>query len=144
MEITYRNLRPEDYDNLIEVWKASGLPVRPDGRDSREKIREHMKKQPDFFIGAFEHRRLVGAVIATCDLRKGWINRLAVIPDYQKRGIASELLRIAEERLINSGLEIISCLIMDDNSQSIKFFESRGYSSSPDVMYFRKVLRQEA
>lgn len=144
MGIAYRNLSPEDYESLIEIWKASGLPARTDGRDSREKITEHMKKQPDFFIGAFDHGKLVGAVIATSDLRKGWINRLAVIPDCQRHGIASELLKIAEERLINAGLEIISCLIMDDNSQSIKFFESRGYSNSPDVLYFRKVLRREA
>ncbi|HDS01746.1 MAG TPA: hypothetical protein ENO07_06975, partial [candidate division Zixibacteria bacterium] len=60
MEITYRNLRPEDYDSLIQVWKASGLPVRLTGRDSREKITEHMKEQPDFFTGAFDRGRLIG------------------------------------------------------------------------------------
>ena len=143
MEIAYRNLKPEDYDSLIELWEFSGLPARRKGRDSRENIAEHLKKEPDFFIGAFNEDRLVGAVIATSDLRKGWINRLAVHPKYRRHGIASNLLKISEEHLIKSGVEIISCLVMDDNQPSIDFFRSKGYDSMREVLYFRKVLHPE-
>ncbi|MBD3217103.1 MAG: GNAT family N-acetyltransferase [candidate division Zixibacteria bacterium] len=143
MEIVYRNLKPEDYDSLIELWEISGLPLRRKGRDSRENMIEYMKREPDFLIGAFDENKLVGVVIATSDLRKGWINRLAVHPKYRRHGIASELLKISEERLIKSGVEIISCLIMDDNQPSICFFQSEGYSSMREVLYFRKVLHPE-
>jgi ribosomal protein S18 acetylase RimI-like enzyme len=143
MEIAYRNLKPEDYESLIELWEISGLPARTKGRDSRENITKHMKKEPDFLIGAFIGNRLAGVVIATTDLRKGWINRLAVHPEYRRHGIASRLLKISEERLIKSGVEIVSCLIMDDNQPSIDFFESEGYSSMREVLYFRKVLHPE-
>ncbi len=143
MEIAYRNLKPEDYDSLIVLWEFSGLPARRKGRDSRENMIEHIKKEPDFFIGAFNEDRLVGAVIATSDLRKGWINRLAVHPKYRRHGVASKLLKISEKRLIKSGVEIISCLVMDDNQPSIDFFQSEGYRSMSEVLYFRKVLHPE-
>jgi hypothetical protein len=38
-----------------------------------------MKENPDFFIGAFENGKLIGAVTANSDGQKGWINRLALI-----------------------------------------------------------------
>ena len=143
MAISYRNLNPGDYDNIIDVWEVSGLPARLKGRDSRENIAAHMKKQPHSFIGAFDGESLIGVVIATDDGRKGWINRLAVIPEYRGYGIARKLIRISEERLFNSGIGIISCLIMDDNSPSIGLFESEDYSSMREVLYFRKVLNED-
>lgn len=143
MDISYRTLRSEDYDSMISIWKTSGLPTRPTGRESFEKIRIEMQKNPAFFIGAFHKGRLVGLVIASSDNRKGWINRLAVIPEYRGKGIARELIRKSEDALYASGIEILACLILDDNKESIGLFESEGYSHWPNVLYFRKTLRED-
>ncbi len=143
MNILYRTLLPDDYENMIEVWNASGLPTRPKGRESLEKIRIEMQKNPGFFIGAFDRDRLIGLVVASSDIRKGWINRLAVIPEYRGKGIARELIRKSEDALYASGVEILACLILDDNNASIRLFESEGYSHWPNVLYFRKTLRED-
>lgn len=143
MQIKYRELKIDDYDRMMEVWTKSGLPIRPAGRDSREKIAVEMQRNPDFFIGAFDDDDLIGLVVASSDGRKGWINRLAVIPEYRGKGLGRELIRRSEQVLYRSGVEILACLIMDDNTPSIGLFESEGYSHWSNVYYFRKVLRED-
>lgn len=128
---------------MVEVWNASGLLIRSTGRDSFEKIRIEMQKNPEYFIGAFDNERLIGLVVASSDNRKGWINRLAVIPEYRGLGIARELIGKSEDALYKSGIEILACLVMDDNTASIRLFESEGYSYWPNVLYFRKTLRED-
>ena len=56
-------------------------------------------------------KEIIGSVLATPDTRKGWINRLAVVPEYRRKGIASSLVIKAEQWLENKGIEIVACLI---------------------------------
>jgi predicted GNAT family acetyltransferase len=79
-----RKLTIEDYDNLIRVWADAGLPYRPFGRDRKDRIEKQMQRPDTAFIGLFEEGRLVAAGLATFDGRKGWINRVAVDPDYRR------------------------------------------------------------
>ena len=83
-----RSLVISDYDQIVALWKRSGLPFKPSGRDRKGAVQAQMVANPDFFLGAYEDDRLVGVVVATSDGRKGWINRLAVDPDFRGRGVA--------------------------------------------------------
>lgn len=79
-----RNLAKNDYDAMIQLWLRADLPIRIKGRDSKSAIESQMRSSPDFFIGAFEKSGLVGIVVVSSDGRKGWLNRLAVNPDYRR------------------------------------------------------------
>ncbi len=133
-----RRLSINDYWELIRLWSKAGLPFKPKGRDSYESIAEQMEANPDFFIGAFENERLVGAVIASCDTRKGWINRLAVDPDFRHRGVAKTLIAEAEKALRRRGIRIFCALIEDSNSASKELFRKCGYIEHHDIIYFSK------
>jgi GNAT superfamily N-acetyltransferase len=87
---------------------------------------------------AREGGRVVGTVLATHDGRKGWINRLAVDATLRKRGIGARLVRAAEAWLDAEGLDILACLIEDDNAVSMAVFETLGYSKHPEIIYFAK------
>jgi ribosomal protein S18 acetylase RimI-like enzyme len=136
MEI--RRLQVEDYPRLVELWSKAGLPFKPKGRDSPQAIAKQMKENPDFFIGAFENGKLIGAVIASSDGRKGWINRLAVDPEYRRRGIAKALIAEAEKALRQKGLKIFCALIEDSNKASKELFRKCGYVEHRDIIYFSK------
>jgi ribosomal protein S18 acetylase RimI-like enzyme len=136
MEI--RRLQVEDYPRLVELWSKAGLPFKPKGRDSPQAIAKQMKENPDFFIGAFENGKLIGAVIASSDGRKGWINRLAVDPEYRRRGIAKALITEAEKALRQKGLKIFCALIEDSNKASKELFRKCGYVEHRDIIYFSK------
>jgi len=90
------------------------------------------------YLGAFDGHRLVGAVLGTHDTRKGWINRLAVHPDYRRRGIARRLVRFAERELRKQGLEMFAALIEPRNAASEAVFRHLGY----DVILIRYARRK--
>ena len=133
-----RDLRPEDYDRLVALWGAAGLPYRPHGRDRRDRIAREMEGDGSVFLAAEESGELIGAVLGTHDGRNGWINRLAVHPKHRNRGIGAALVGSVEERLSDRGIEIVTCLIEDWNEDSMTFFERIGYVPHADVIYYSK------
>lgn len=133
-----RELTLDDYDRLVEIWTKAGLSHRPQGRDANEHFRTEISRETAVFLGAEVDDMLVGVLLGTHDGRKGWINRLAVLPGYRNRGIGSALVTEVEQRLNVLGIKIVTCLIEDGNDASGNFFESIGYVRHPDITYFSK------
>jgi ribosomal protein S18 acetylase RimI-like enzyme len=138
MEYESRKLTPDDYDKLLDLWSKCGLPYRPRGRDSRSNISREIAKSETAFIGMFDNARLIGFVLATSDGRKGWINRLAVDPEYQRRGLGCKLIEEGEKFLNGLGLKVIAALIEGDNKPSFATFKKAGYSHYEDIVYYSK------
>jgi ribosomal protein S18 acetylase RimI-like enzyme len=136
MEI--RKLTINNYEEIIKLWTRASLPYKQKGRDRKEAIAAEMKANPEFFLGAFEDNRLVGMVIISCDMRKGWLNRLAVDPDYRHCGIAKALIDESEKILRKHGIRIFCALIEDYNTASKKLFNECGYVKHRDIIYFSK------
>jgi N-acetylglutamate synthase len=137
-DVTIRRLVSADHDALLRVWAVAGLPYKPFGRDSRENLSIEMDRTETGFLGAFVDDRLVGVVLATWDGRKGWINRLAIDPDFRSHGIGERLIREAEAFLESLGAAIIACLIEEHNLPSMSLFQKTGYIYHPEVYYFSK------
>ncbi|UCG00865.1 MAG: GNAT family N-acetyltransferase [Candidatus Heimdallarchaeota archaeon] len=135
----------KDYPKIQALWEMVGLSCRPDGRDHPDRIRLQIKRKNIFFLGKLYEDDLLGVIMVSHDGRKGWINRLAVHPDHRQKGIAQELLEVAENQLFqNEGIEVCSALIFDDNNASISLFEKVGYELWDDVRYYSKRKRLEA
>ena len=133
-----------DYEALIGLWKAAGLEHRPEGRDSRASIAKDLLNQSTFFILAREDGELIGSVICTDDGRKGWINRLAVLPSHQRRGIATRLVEAAEEHFRTSGVNVYSIIVYRDNASSLALFHSLGYEDHEETIYLSKKMDPKA
>ncbi len=133
-----RKLTPDDIPALLELWRLAGLPHEPRGRDSPESLLREMELNSDGFLGAFHGKTLVGALIASYDGRRGWINRLAVRPEYRRRGIAKALIREAESMLVGKGARVVSALVYSRNEPSLALFSSLGYEVRVDILYLRK------
>lgn len=133
-----RALVDSDLEQVPHVWMEAGLPYRPKGRDAPEGLRSQLKRDPDLFLGAFEEARMVGVAIATDDGRKGWINRLAVIPSHRRMGVGEALVRACEEALRKRGRGVFSILIEGENAASESLFLKAGYRSEHDIRYYAK------
>jgi ribosomal protein S18 acetylase RimI-like enzyme len=133
-----REMRPDDYQGLVELWGQARLKYHPSGRDSKERITKELESPMALFLVAEAEGRLVGSLLGTTDGRKGWINRLAVHPDWRRRGLAFALLREMERRFDQRGILVFCALIQDDNSSSSIFFRAAGYEEDPTVVYYSK------
>jgi ribosomal protein S18 acetylase RimI-like enzyme len=138
MSADVRRMRPEDYAAVADIWIRSGLPFQPRGRDSEERIREQLERDSSIFLVAEERGKVIGAVLVTHDLRKGWLNRLAVSPEAQGRGTAKELVRRAEQELSAIGVKVFAVQIHEHNERSRKLFAELGYQEHTDIVYCSK------
>jgi ribosomal protein S18 acetylase RimI-like enzyme len=135
-----RELGLDDLDRLLALWQRAGLhSLKLQGRDSRDALARQLASGVQTILGMESDGKLVGAVIATHDGRKGWINRLAVDPDYRRRGYAGTLIEAAERVLREQGLRVIAALVESDNRASLALFRRLGYvDAGGDVHYLSK------
>ncbi|RPI72161.1 MAG: GNAT family N-acetyltransferase, partial [Desulfobacteraceae bacterium] len=121
-------LNANDYPRIVALWQAAGLHIRPKGRDSREAFERQLESGIQKVIG-IETRQgdLIGVVLVTHDSRKGLINRLAVHPDWRRRGLAKNLITAAEDLLHEQGIDVTAVLIEPENPASLKLFQETGY-----------------
>jgi len=138
MALRIRPLREGELLAMTRVWELAGLPYRPTGRDGLERLQEQRNASPDLFIGAFMNGTLVGVAIASDDGRKGWINRLAVLPEARRHGIGTAIVEECERVLRARGRGVFSILIEGKNQTSEDLFLRMGYKLEDDIKYYAK------
>lgn len=123
------------------MFRVSGLDPRLRGRDRRNAMASQLRSRRNVYLGAFDGDRLIGAVLGTHDTRKGWINRLAVLPAYRRSGIATRQVRLAERELRKQGMKMFAALIEPGNRASEAVFRALGYEILP-MRYARRKLHR--
>ena len=141
--ISIRIFEISDYEILIDLWTKAGLPYKPKGRDSKESMRKELEKACATILIAELDHIAIATVFATHDGRKGWINRLAVLPEFRKQGIGKMLVEKAESILIEKGIGIIACLIEDYNKTSLATFKKLGYTEFEGIHYLTKRIHPD-
>jgi ribosomal protein S18 acetylase RimI-like enzyme len=138
-QIQVRVLSLTDYERWMRVWEQAGLDsVRPRGRDSRKAFSRQLASGTHTMIGLEVGTNLVGVVLATQDGRKGWINRLAILPEHRCRGYATRLVTEAERALKEQGMTVIAALIEPENDASLALFRKLGYTEAAGMHYVSK------
>jgi predicted GNAT family acetyltransferase len=138
------NLDASHYDEILDLWRRAGLNIRADGRDSAAAFARQMQWGVQRVAGLRKDGRLVAVAVFTHDGRKGWINRLAVDPDYRRRGLAQRLIAEGERWFTEAlGLEIWAALIEMDNTASQALFAHMGYGRH-NLVYVSKRTRPGA
>lgn len=138
-----RPFKPEDYPSVLRVWAQANLPHKPRGRDNPEMIKKELEYGTALFYVAETNGDIVGTVLGTHDGRKGWINRLAVIPEHRRKGIARALIQTVEDKLESMGILIIATLIEKGNVHSEQVAESLGFTHMETIQYYSKRKHQD-
>lgn len=139
-----RPLDPQDYETLVALWTAAGSSIQVLGRESREAMTKHFHDFSGLSFGAVRDGRLIGVVLGTHDGRKGWINRLAVLPECRRQGVAEALVTRCDAAIRAAGIEIVAALVERDNQASASLFRKLDFSDAIEVHYFRKVSSDHA
>ena len=133
-----KRLSIKDYDDILRIWSDAGLPYKPLGRDSRERMTREMEFPGAAFFGLFDNGRMIGLGIANYDGRRGWINRVALDPDRRGLGLAGEIISACEDFLLGAGALVICTLIEEINSPSMACFSKAGYVPEKEIIYWTK------
>jgi len=123
--VKIRTFDISDYPRVVEVWSEAGLEFRPG--DEMEGIRTKIQRDPELFLVAEERGKIVGSVMGAWDGRRGWIYHLGVHPNYQRKKVATRLIREVESRMRRKGVVKVNALIFGWNEASIGFFSRNGY-----------------
>ena len=116
-----------DLPALVNFWKLAGEnDARP--QDSVEVVRNLISRDPDAILLVKIDGLVVGSVIAGWDGWRAHLYRLAVQPDYRRRGIARSLLDVAEGRLRELGAGRFDAMVLEGNDLGAAAWAGRGYS----------------
>ena len=134
-EFDIREARSDEVEAILVLWNATGSG--PSITDTPEHLRMLTEKSPDLFVVAEVGERRVGTIIGGWDNWRGHIYRLAVHPDFRRRGLARALTDEIERRLRARGARRIYALASVKQEMGVKFWESLPYEKSKDVPYVR-------
>ncbi len=130
----------DDEKDVIALWVACGLVVPQN--NPKQDIERKLRVNPDWFLVG----ELNGEIVASCMVgyegHRGWINYLAVRPDCQRQGHATQIMEEAESLLRKAGCPKINLQIRATNTEVIGFYESIGYRID-DVVSMGKRLRAD-
>lgn len=144
MDTKIRKLSIENYDEIIRIWSIAGLPFKPKGRDTIASISKEMQNNNVCYFGMYHEDLLIGTAIANYDGRRGWVNRVAIDPDFRKQGFAGELITACTKFLENLGAVVLCALIEDINYPSITTFNKAGFTAEKKFLYFAKRQSDDA
>src|SRR5690348_5501100 len=92
METEIRQMKPSDYDILCSAWSDDagvGLGLG----DEREGFERHLRRNPESSFVANHRGRIVGAVLAGHDGRRGYLYHLLVLPEFRGRGLGRAFVK---------------------------------------------------
>ena len=93
MEI--RKMQAEDYPQAYALWRACPGVGLNNLDDSQEGIARYLARNPSTCFVATQQGRVIGAILAGHDGRRGYIGHTAVAPAFQRQGIGRRLVEAA-------------------------------------------------
>jgi ribosomal protein S18 acetylase RimI-like enzyme len=120
-----RPFAPGDEDAVVALWAACGLVVSHN--DPRRDIVRKLRVNPEWFLLAVAGEAVVGSCMVGYEGHRGWINYLAVAPEHRRCGLATHLMRKAEQLLRRAGCPKINLQVRSSNRDVIAFYRRLGY-----------------
>ena len=132
-----RECRADEADAVLTLWREAG--ASPSVTDSVDEICRAILESPARFLVAESQGRLIGSVIGCFDGWRANFYRLAVVPDYRRRGLARALVAEIESWLIQQGAKKIGALVENDRPGSMAFWQAAGYRPDQRIIRYVKM-----
>jgi ribosomal protein S18 acetylase RimI-like enzyme len=124
--LTIRPFAGQDRPSLEALW-AQVFADDPPWNRPAFLIDRKLNVDPELLLVAILDGTLVAAVMAGFDGFRGWIYHLAVMAEYRRRGIATQLVRTAEAALLARGCPKVNLQVRATNQDVVAFYRTLGY-----------------
>ena len=128
-----RECHPAEAEALLTLWRAAG--TSPSVTDTIIDIQEVIESSASVLVAEADES-IVGSLIATFDGWRGNMYRIAVHPDYRRRGIGRALVKEGEKCLVRQGAKRITALVEEKYPWAVAFWSSVGYEIEPGILRF--------
>jgi RimJ/RimL family protein N-acetyltransferase len=135
-----RDCRPNETEAVLQLWRQAG--ATPSITDTANNLRVAIAETHANVLVAQADGRLVGSIVGTFDGWRGNIYRMAVHPDYRRKGIARALVAEVEQRLIREGAKRVTALVEKDHAWATGFWEALGYARDNRIARHVRNLEQ--
>ena len=133
-----RSFELTDSDQVVALWQSCGL-VRPWNNPLLD-IQRKVAVNDELFLVGDSSAGIVASVMGGYDGHRGWMNYLAVSPDYQRRGYATDLIACLEEKLLVIGCPKINLQIRTDNIAVQRFYRKLGFDVDDAVSMGKRLI----
>ena len=91
-------------------------------------IRSELNNPRCLYLAAGDGDTLVGSIGVQTVLDEGYINNVAVRPEYRRRGIAAALISLLAEQAQAIGLAFMTLEVRESNVPAIALYEKLGFT----------------
>ena len=137
-EINYRLFSSKDKKSVLELWKTCNLIVS--WNDPEKDILRKSSVRDDLFILAEINKKIIATAMGGYDGHRGYIYYLAVLPEFQKKGVGSKILSVVEKKLLNIGCPKINLFVRNTNIQVKSFYKKNQYTFQESEIYGKRLI----
>ena len=127
-----------DESAVVALWDTCQL-TRP-WNDPRKDITRKLDVQPELFLVGAVAGDVMASVMCGYDGHRGWVNYLAVLPRYQRRGYGQTLMQAAEQGLLAMGCPKINLQVRSNNDNVLAFYRHIGYVQDEVVTLGKRLI----
>jgi len=129
---------PKFQDAVVDLWRKCNLIVSQN--DPVEDIRKKVDFQPELFFVGLLNGKVIGSIMVGYEGHRGWMNYLAVLPEFQRHGYGRKLVQKAEDELKRTGCLKLNLQVRKSNTSVIDFYKHLGFKED-DVVSLGKRLK---
>jgi ribosomal protein S18 acetylase RimI-like enzyme len=122
-----RPFQTEDEDALVALWKMCELTVP--WNNPHKDIARKLQVQPELFLVGILGNSLIATVMGGYEGHRGWINYLAVHPDFHGKGYGQGIMNSVETVLREMGCPKINLQIRTGNDKIASFYQKLGFTN---------------
>lgn len=132
MSIEFREMQISDYLNVMGLWQRTEN-LGFSNADQEGNIEKFILRNPGLCFVAIEEKKIIGAVLAGQDGRRGALYHLAVEKDSRNKGIGAELVNYCLNGLKNEGIERCHIHVYAKNMTGLNFWQKIGWYLRPEL-----------
>ena len=140
-EMLIRPYSPCDENAVVALWERCGL-TRP-WNNPRKDLERKLKVDPGLFMVGLIKDKIAASAMGGYEGHRGWVNYLAIEPDFQRHGLRRQMMQAIEEKLLTLGCPKVNLQVRTGNVKAIEFYKRIGYSPDEAVSMGKRLIEDK-
>jgi N-acetylglutamate synthase len=120
------------YDSILELMRRTpGVTIR--SADSKEATARYLERNLGLSFVALDGDNVIACAMCGHDGRRGYLQHVIVLPEYRRRGIASELIERCLSVLDSIGIFKTHIDVFVDNDLANEYWMRQGWVKRDDI-----------